>query len=497
MTIIETASITLIIAGTIIMIASANNSRHAFEIVQAGRYRAGWNVVRYLMVIFVAVYVSMLFIVFLGQEDILEFALGAILVMGSIAMYIVVRLVYRSAREGEIISEIGRVTNSSPSIQDVWDDVTELIRAEVPYDRISIGTFDYAGDQWVHTYVKGIEIPGWEIGDALPSTESINTHTIDDIRGWVIRIDLADISAEELRAHKPAIDAGLISGVTVPLIANNVVVAGMNLRSTKPNAYSDKDLAVVNRIADQIAGAVQNSILHQNLERSAKEAEALAEIGRIINSSLDIEEVYERFASAVATIIPFDMISVSEINWNTGTNKTNYTSGITVHDRGPGSETPIEGTFAQEVLNRGSAMLLVGEPDSPEVQKYPKAVSTFQSGIRSCIAAPLVSRDKIFGLLYIQSTEPGAYDQSHVTLVSRIASQMSEAIANAELHATIEQEAREREAIGEIGRIISSSLAVDQVYEAFATNFESLIPFDTINISSIDDDTNRLTVLYG
>ena len=46
MTIIETASITLIIAGTIIMIASANNSRHAFEIVQAGRYRAGWNVVR-------------------------------------------------------------------------------------------------------------------------------------------------------------------------------------------------------------------------------------------------------------------------------------------------------------------------------------------------------------------------------------------------------------------------------------------------------------------
>ncbi|MCH7801422.1 MAG: hypothetical protein IIC24_07765, partial [Chloroflexi bacterium] len=185
MTIIETASITLIIAGTIIMIASANNSRHAFEIVQAGRYRAGWNVVRYLMVIFVAVYVSMLFIVFLGQEDILEFALGAILVMGSIAMYIVVRLVYRSAREGEIISEIGRVTNSSPSIQDVWDDVTELIRAEVPYDRISIGTFDYAGDQWVHTYIKGVEIPVWAIGDALPLTGSITTRTVDDVRGQV------------------------------------------------------------------------------------------------------------------------------------------------------------------------------------------------------------------------------------------------------------------------------------------------------------------------
>lgn len=207
--------------------------------------------------------------------------------------------------------------------------------------------------------------------------------------------------------------------------------------------------------------------------------------------------MYEGFALAVATIIPFDRVVISRFDSNAGISKTIYISGIKVSDREPGDETPIEGTFAQEVMNYGSALLLVGEPNSPEIQKYPGMFSIFQSGIRSCIAAPLVSRDEMTGVMYIQSRDVDAYVPAHVTLASRIASQMSEGIANAELRATIEQEVREKEAIAEIGRIISSSLDIEEVYEAFATNFENLIPLDTINISSIDVDTDQLTVLYG
>jgi GAF domain-containing protein len=371
-----------------------------------------------------------------------------------------------------------------------------LIRAEVPYDRISIGVFDEIRDQWVHAYVKGTDIPGWGIGDAVASSASVNTLTVGDVRGQLMRTDPSDLSAAELEGQKPAIDSGLVSGITVPLIANNTVVAGMNLRSTKANAYSDKDLGVVNRIADQIAGAVQNSNLLQDVERNAEQAEALAEIGRIINSSLAIDEVYERFALAVATIIPFDRLAVSRIDRVAGTNTTNYISGTIIPDRGPGKATPIDGTFAQVIAGKGSAALLAGEPDSPEVQKYQSAVSTFQAGIRASIATPLVSRDETTGILYIQSTNIDAYDESHLSLAVRIASQMSEAIANSELHATIEQQAKEQKAIGEIGRIINSSLDIEEVYEAFATNLEHLIPFDTINISTIDEETDSYTILY-
>ena len=43
----------------------------------------------------------------------------------------------------------------------------------------------------------------------------------------------------------------------------------------------------------------------------ARENAVLAEIGRIINSSLDINQVYERFAKEVGKLIPFDRIAIS------------------------------------------------------------------------------------------------------------------------------------------------------------------------------------------
>jgi GAF domain-containing protein len=497
MTILEIATIALIVVGTIIMVIAAFSSRQAFEIVQAGRYRAGWQAIRYLMVIFIAAYASTLSIVAIGNEDLLKLVVGTILLLGALAMYTMVSLVYRSAREREIISEIGRVINSSPSIQTVWDDVAELIRAQISYDRISIGTYDRSKNQWFHTYVSGVEIPGWGIGDALPPTDSINTRTVDDVRGRVMRTDLADLNQAEWQAQKPAIDVGLVAGITVPLIANNEVVAGMNLRSKRPNAYSVRDLDLVNRIADQIAGAVQNSVLHDNLEQNVKESETMAEVGRIINSSLAINEVYERFALEVAKIIPFDLITVSRIDLEANTNRTEYVSGITAQDRQPGAETTITGTLAQAALDRSEAVLLTGEPDSQQVQQYPEAVSTFRSGIRASLAVPLLSRDEIVGVLYLQSRDINAYDDSHMTLASRVATQISEGIANAELHATIEREGMERQVIGEIGRIISSSFDIEEVYEAFAISVGNLIPFDTLNISSTDKENSRLTVLYG
>ena len=265
MTIMETVSIALIIAGTIIMIASAISSRRAFNIVQEGRYRIRWKVVQYLLVLFIAVYAFALYIVVVRDEAILELVLGITLLSGAIGRYTGVWLVYRSTRESQTILEIGRVTNSSPSIQDVWDDVTELIRAEVPFDRISIGTFDAARNQWIHTYVKGIEIPGWGIGDALPSTGSINTRTVDDIRGQLIRIDLADISPEELRAHKPSIYPGLISVVTVPLLSNNFFVSCLILLPSLPYAFSALFLGVFHRIADLLTGLFQSPFIPATL----------------------------------------------------------------------------------------------------------------------------------------------------------------------------------------------------------------------------------------
>ena len=73
--------------------------------------------------------------------------------------------------------------------------------------------------------------------------------------------------------------------LTAPLVFNDTVIGAMQLRAGAPDAFSEEDLRLAERVADQIAGAVASAGLHVELVREAAEREALAEMGRIASST--------------------------------------------------------------------------------------------------------------------------------------------------------------------------------------------------------------------
>ena len=95
----------------------------------------------------------------------------------------------------------------------------------------------------------------------------------------------------------------------------------LQIRAIESDAYTNEHVALAERIGDQIAGAVDSAQLYASLEeaqvaqrRQSKEQEVLAEIGRIISSSLDIEEVYDAFAEQVRELISFDRLIINIIS---------------------------------------------------------------------------------------------------------------------------------------------------------------------------------------
>ncbi|MAG37435.1 MAG: hypothetical protein CL878_14465 [Dehalococcoidia bacterium] len=71
--------------------------------------------------------------------------------------------------------------------------------------------------------------------------------------------------------------AGIRSTIATPLVALGQVVGSLQLRSTTPQAYGVRELALVERVAAQIAGAVANAQAHaalQQAERALRRTEA-------------------------------------------------------------------------------------------------------------------------------------------------------------------------------------------------------------------------------
>ena len=71
----------------------------------------------------------------------------------------------------------------------------------------------------------------------------------------------------------------------------------------------------------------------ENARQLAEENAVMAEIGRIISSTLNIDEVYERFAQSVRKLIPFDRIVINTIDIEKGTVTNVYMAGDEVRDR--------------------------------------------------------------------------------------------------------------------------------------------------------------------
>jgi len=178
--------------------------------------------------------------------------------------------------------------------------------------------------------------------------------------------------------------------------------------------------------------AKEEELLHRD-ERYRR----LMEISRIIGSTLNIDEVYERFAREVKTLISFDRISVNLINLQDYTFTHAYASGADVPGRRVGTVVSLEGSAAEEVL-RFRSTLWVQERNRAEVAaRFPALAPVFEAGIRSSILVPLISQNQVIGILNIGSRQPDVYSSSDISLAEGIADQMAGAIANSRLYAGV------------------------------------------------------------
>ncbi|NVL92298.1 MAG: PAS domain S-box protein [Desulfobacterales bacterium] len=178
----------------------------------------------------------------------------------------------------------------------------------------------------------------------------------------------------------------------------------------------------------------------QAVERLAEEIEIVAKIGRIIDSTLEIDKVYELFAEEVRKIIPFNRIGINIINHERGTYVTTYIAGRDVPGHRPGDVAPLAGSLTEEVVRTRSSLLIQTEDRDEVGERFPGPLPDFQAGFRSFMAVPLISKDQVIGALHLQSVKAKAYTTVDVNLAESIGSQIAGAIANAQLYQELKRQ---------------------------------------------------------
>ncbi len=258
-----------------------------------------------------------------------------------------------------------------------------------------------------------------------------------------------DILKDSGSDGNPLMREGLRSVAYLPLKTPNKTFGLITLASRETGRLSPRKADIFRAVAHQISVAIENAhlfaarrraedslrISEGEARRLARENEVIAGIGRIVSSTLNVEEVYERFTEEVKKLIPFERTAINIVHPKNNSFTITYATGIRLPDHQPGKAHTLSHSIAGEVLSTRSSLLLQLE-DSEEMRvRFPHLIDAYRAGFRSIMAVPLFSKDEVIGVLHFRSKTQNAYTERDLRLAERVGNQIAGAIANAQLFA--------------------------------------------------------------
>ncbi len=333
-------------------------------------------------------------------------------------------------RQQSALAELGIAVTEVGSLTALLDTILRGTSSLVGFDRMAIDLIDtdrhelmraFDSDRTHRNATEGQPPPAVATGTLLDLEEKLSSSREPP-------------SEEEVRTLRPILRSRMQS----PLRSRGNLIGRLIVWSRAPEAYEADDLDLLKQAAAQVAPAIENIRSYEMLEREVRERHLLAEIGRAMGSSLEIDDVYQQFATLVRMLVPFDRIAISRYDTKSGNVTDAYQDGVVLPDRPLGLVRPFAGSPGEDLLRRGRGMRTDLRAEEMPLTGYKEMRARMTgAGLWSRIDVPLTFKDNVIASMCVASRQAAAYTDRDLDLVERVASQVAGAIANAELYARV------------------------------------------------------------
>jgi len=245
-----------------------------------------------------------------------------------------------------------------------------------------------------------------------------------------VRVDDTRRDARYLNAVDP-----VRSELAVPMVTRGRLVGVIDLESTQPGAYSVEDQALLMLVASRVAIAIDNARLHRRLERNHRTLRTLSVLAQEFASILDLDELLKRIAMAVRVLIDFDAFSILMVEGKYLRHRFSqrYDQRVELDNIKIG-----KGVTGHAAESREAILVKDTKLDPRYIPGHPD--------IRSEVAVPLIVKDRLIGVIDVESERIGHFTEDHVRMLGLLAPQVATAIENASLYVEVESRKKEMEA---------------------------------------------------
>ncbi|MBV9850202.1 MAG: GAF domain-containing protein, partial [Armatimonadetes bacterium] len=210
--------------------------------------------------------------------------------------------------EGEALRRVGEAMGSLFDLQEMLNAVAGVAVQMTGTDSSQVYLFNGARDTLVLRAAAG------EDGEELVGKVQLKVG--EGLAGWVAQHKEAAAVGRDAyhdarfkfipELHEDKYESML----SVPLVYRSDVIGVINVRTTKAHEYTQTQVRLLQSIASQIAGAIENSRQYRKLEKRASQLSTLSEVSKTLTGDLYLEEILQLIVAATAKTMAFKICAL-------------------------------------------------------------------------------------------------------------------------------------------------------------------------------------------
>lgn len=222
------------------------------------------------------------------------------------------------------------------------------------------------------------------------------------------------------------------SELAIPLIAKNKTIGVIDIQSVELGFFTEEHRRLLRLVASRIAISIENARLYTRVARQAQTLRILNEISRDLTSILNLDELLKRIGELISRVIDFQMFSVLLLD-ESGQKLTHRFSMRFNENVQLKHDIPLgRGLVGAAALQKEPVLV----PDVLKDERYIR----LNTETRSELCVPLIYKEQVIGVLDLEHTRRGYFNEDNMRTIVTLAAQIAIAIENARLYERIARE---------------------------------------------------------
>ena len=219
-------------------------------------------------------------------------------------------------------------------------------------------------------------------------------------------------------------------------------------------------------------------------EERAELLDFLLEVSAMTSETLELDRLLDNVADIINKVIPYQLFAILLYN--------DKRKGLKIRHAIGHREEICKNLFV--ALGEGITGIAAAERNAllvPDVTKHPFYLNALDA-VRSELAVPMVARNKLVGVIDIQSTKIGAFTEYDKALLKLIATRVAGAIDNARLYRRLDLQNHTFKILHQVSQEFSTLLDVDALLSKLVEIIRKLISYDAFSLFLVDEENKVL-----